>query len=300
MLWIVFSVLLALIGFAAIVVGRADPTVRFGAGVTAVVCLLVWLGLTGLRSLHSVPAGHVGVVYGLGRDIEGQTGAGLVAVAPWQTLKQASVQVQRYTFTDLTAFSKETQDVLIRATLNYQVSPTAIQELYREVGTNWFEKLVESRVHQIFKDESVKYLSVEIAPSREDIRRAVRARLERELSPFSVDVVDLLIENIDFRPEFKKIEEKQIATQQAQTEANRVLAAKNRAQQAIETAIGEGEAILERAERQAKANRLLAGSISQILVQWEAIQKLGPNVQVMLVPSDAGFLLPAELFKPSP
>jgi len=91
-----------------------------------------------------------------------------------------------------------------------------VQQLYRTVGLNFFNVLVESRVIQNFKDETVKYKSVEIAPNRESIRKAVRERLEKELSPFSIEVVDLLLDNIDFNPEFKKaIEDKQIATQRA-------------------------------------------------------------------------------------
>ena len=53
--------------------------------------------------------------------------------------------------------------------------------------------------------------SVAVAPNREQIRRAVQNELDRQLAGFSIDVVDLLIDNIDFRPEFKAaIERKQI------------------------------------------------------------------------------------------
>ena len=38
--------------------------------------------------------------------------------------------------------------------------------------------LIEPRVAQNFKDETVKYKSVDIAPNREKIRQAVRQRLE--------------------------------------------------------------------------------------------------------------------------
>ena len=188
-----------------------------------------------------MPAGHIGVVYEFG-GIKGQIGEGLQFVAPWRDVLLANIQVQRRVFDKLNAFSEESQDVFVRATLNVRVSPQTIQELYRTVGPNFFNVLIESRVIQNFKDETVKYKSVEIAPNRENIRKAVRERLEKELSPFSIEVVDLLLDNIDFNPEFKKaIEDKQIATQRALEEQQKIEGEKHKAQQAIERAKGEGD-----------------------------------------------------------
>jgi regulator of protease activity HflC (stomatin/prohibitin superfamily) len=119
------------------------------------------------------------------------------------------------------------------------------------------------------------------------------------LEGFSIDVVDLLIDDIDFRPEFKEaIERKQIATQDAQTAQNRVAEARFKAQQQVETAKGEAESVLVRARAQAQANRLLSQSLTERVVRYEAVQKLAPNVQTILLPSDAGFLLP-NLLRPT-
>jgi regulator of protease activity HflC (stomatin/prohibitin superfamily) len=167
---------------------------------------MVWLTLR--ASVYAVPAGYVGVVSEFGA-IKGQITEGLQFVAPWKAVRIANVQVQRHVLDKLAAFSEESQDVFVRASLNIRVSPQAIQELYRSVGPNYYAVLVESRVTQNFKDETVKYKSVDIAPNREQIRQAVRHRLEKELSPFSIEVVDLLLDNIDFNPDFKKaIEDK--------------------------------------------------------------------------------------------
>ena len=257
----------------------------------------VIIAATLIASMHQVPAGHVGVVYEFGA-IRGQIGEGLQFVAPWRNVRLANIQVQRHVFEKLAAFSEESQDVFVRATLNIRVSPQAIQQLYRTVGTNFFNVLVESRVIQNFKDETVKYKSVDIAPHREDIRKKVRQRLERELSPHSIEVVDLLLDNIDFRPEFKKaIEDKQIATQQALEEQQRVEAEKYKAQQAIERAKGEGSAILFKAEKEAEANRKLAASLTPELVHYAMVQKLSDKIQVMMVPAGQSFILDSGMLK---
>jgi prohibitin 2 len=255
---------------------------------------------TVFASVHQVPAGHTGVVYEFG-GIKGQVGEGLQFVAPWRDVLLANTQVQRRVFDKLNAFSEESQDVFVRASLNVRVSPQTIQELYRTVGPNFFNVLVESRVIQNFKDETVKYKSVEIAPNRENIRKAVRERLERELSPFSIEVVDLLLDNIDFNPEFKKaIEDKQIATQRALEEQQKIEGERHKAQQAIERAKGEGSAILFRAEKEAEANRKLAASLTSELVRYAMVQKLSDKIQVMMLPSGQNFILDSDTLRGTP
>jgi len=249
-----------------------------------IIFVLLFVLWTGAKTFHAVPAGHVGVVYQFG-NIVGQTDAGLVTTAPWQDLKQANVQVQRESFDQLDSFSKETQDVFIKATINYEVSPKDIQTLYRTVGPNYFDKLVPTRVNQLFKDETVKFAAVNIAPNREVIRKEVLARLKAELARYSIQVDDLLIDNIKFSKEFtKSIEDKQIATQEAKAAENRVKTAQAQAQQAIAAAKG-----------QAKAQQLQRSTLTPLLVQKYAIDKLNPNVQVLVVPSNGSILLPSSL-----
>ena len=262
--------------------------------------LALMVFVTFFASVHQVPAGHIGVVYEFG-GIKGQIGEGLQFVAPWRDVLLANIQVQRRVFDKLNAFSEESQDVFVRASLNVRVSPQTIQQLYRSVGPNFFNVLVESRVIQNFKDETVKYKSVEIAPNRENIRKAVRERLERELSPFSIEVVDLLLDNIDFNPEFKKaIEDKQIATQRALEEQQKIEGEKHKAQQAIERAKGEGSAILFRAEKEAEANRKLAASLTPELVRYAMVQKLSDKIQVMMLPSGQNFILDSDILRGAP
>ncbi len=195
---------------------------------------VLWVVLhTAVVSIQQVQAGYVGVVYQFG-SIIGQKDEGLQFIAPWQTMEKASVQVQRHSFQKIDGFSKETQDVFVTATLNYSISPNAVQNLYRTVGANWFDRLIETRINNYFKEETVKYEATAVAPNREVIRNAVKDRLSKDLAPYSITINDLLIDNIDFLPEFKQaIENKQIATQDALRETERVKQKQAEAQQAI-------------------------------------------------------------------
>ncbi len=154
----------------------------------AFVLFFLWVGLhTVAASIHQVPAGHAGVVREFGA-IVAQTDDGFQFIPPWRNLENADTRVQTWAFTNdpsdipagaklagegLGSFSEETQDVFISITLNIEVSPGDIQELYRNVGADYFDKLVPTRVRQLFKNETVKFKAVDIAPNREQIRTAV-------------------------------------------------------------------------------------------------------------------------------
>ena len=301
MFWAVLTIAMTAAAVAAAIIGRALSRARklgerssggFIVGkVVPLVVAVLWGVLTVALSVHAIPAGHVGVVYQFGA-ILGQIPEGLQLTAPYQDVTVASVQIQRHRFDRIEAFSKETQDVFASATLNYSVSADAIQYLYRTIGSQWFDVLIEPCVMNFFKEESVRYESVGIAPQREQIRSAVRARLTEELAPYSITVHDFLIDNMDFRPEFKQaIEAKQIAAQDALRERERVEQRKNEAQQVFEVAKGEANATRERAVGQADANRALAASLTSDVLQYLAIQKLADKIEVMLVPSGQDMIL---------
>ena len=307
--YVVWMIVLAFVSIGVYCFGRVsrgsdEDTLRRFSNYGTATALAIFLGLGSMSSLissgHIIKAGHVGVVYEFGAIVS-QIDEGLRFVAPWKNVIMANTQVQSHAFTDknrLSSFSFESQDVFVEATLNIMVSPKAVQGLYRTVGPNYFEKLVAPRMDQNFKDETVKYKSVEIAPNREKIRHTVTERLRKELSPYSIEVTDLLLNNVDFRPEFKKaIEDKQIATQKALEEEQNVQVSKQKAAQAVETAKGEGRAALEKSTLLAEANRKLATSITPELVQYNLVDKLGSQIEVMILPAGQNFILSPEMLK---
>ena len=281
---------------------RAGTVLRYVSVVFPVLIALT----TFLASSHVIQAGNVGVVYQFGA-IVGQRSDGFQLTWPWQSIKTQSVQVQKFTNDPnepghsndaaFVCFTKETQDVFVRATLNYSVSPDAVQGLYRDVGSDWFDKLVASRVQTFLKEETVKYSVTDIAPNREVIRDAVKVKLTEELKPFSITVIDFLLPNVDFDQSFKdSILAKQKATQDAQTALNVVAQKQAEAQQAVAVAQGQADAAVALAKGQAQANDLLNASLTDRILENNAIQKLAGNVQIALIPSGQGFILDPSTF----
>lgn len=267
---------------------------RVGAGFLGFVTILITL----VCSYSSIETGHVGLVYSFG-SIKGQRSEGLQWTSPWQSVEEVSVQTAGHKFEKMTTFSKETQSVTITATVNARVDPAGVQELYRTVGKRYFEILIEPRVHQSFKDETVKYSSIEIAPSREIIRENVRNALAAEMLKYSIVIDDLLINDITFGDQFEKaIEEKQTQTQLALSEKEKVAGEKARADQKIEAARGEAESTLILATKQAEANKILSESLTPEYLQYQYVTKLAPNVRVMMVPAGQNLMLDAAAIDP--
>lgn len=323
MTWIVFTILFLLGAWVAIAVSakvaeaiarsdyRRDEQIEEAHSIgkwvgraIASICVFIVALWTLLASIHSVANGHVGLVYTFG-EITGQRGngaGGLVIIAPWQSLEQANVQVQAlHPLTDcyggrfkgcMEAFTSETQDVFISATINVRVDPRDIQALYRTVGPDYVNKLVLPRVAQVTKEEAVKYSADKIAPSREELRKTIATRLTTELSIRSIAVDDFLVTNVDFRDEFKAaIEAKVKAEQDAQAEKNKIAIEAAKAEQEKQKGIAQANLLLETARGQAEANNLLNASLTSNVIQFKAIEKLGDNIQIALIPSGNGIII---------
>jgi regulator of protease activity HflC (stomatin/prohibitin superfamily) len=268
----------------------------------SLLAVIVVVGIWGaFRSFHSVSAGHVLVVRQFG-EIVGQRGDGFQTIAPWQTAEEVSTQVESRQFQmddraqiasvpgairSGPAVSEETQPVYAVVTLNYRVSDSAVQRLFTEVGSAYFEKVVAPRVFQVFKNETVKFKSVSVAPNREEIRQEVQSELDRQLEDFSINVVDFLINDLEFPQQFTEaIERKQVATQDALA-----------AQQKVAQAKAEAEQEIERARGQAQAQRLRANALTAKNLQFEALQIFKANPpQIIFLPSGQGNLLDPSTF----
>lgn len=318
--------------FAVVTAAGAAPARDLTNAVTgaAVAVMIVGsVGLTFYTSYHQVPAGEVAVVSEFGK-IVGQVGEGPQFIAPWRDTRQVDIKVQRATFNDsldglgsIVAASAETQNVFFNVTLNWQVSPDAVQGLMRNVGPDFFNVLVPTRVRQFFKAEVVKFTAVDATRLREEIRVAVSEELAADLAGFSVSVVSLQIDDISYESAFEQsIEAKQVASQDA-LRAQEVVAQRTaEALQAEAAAKGEAAAQIARAEGQkrsrilaaeaeaealvlegtakAQANREIAASLTPSLIQFEALKQLD-GVEIALLPSGSNFLLdPTNILRTQP
>jgi regulator of protease activity HflC (stomatin/prohibitin superfamily) len=257
----------AIVGIAVLIIGLAGPFVE-------------------------VPAGNVGVVTNFGQVQSGTLEPGLHIVVPVvQHVTTVDTRVQPHQFQEIDAASAEYQTVKLTGTMNYHVDGQYASDLFQRVGTDFASKVIDPAFNDFIKTVVPTYKVDEILGNRDEIRRRAKEALGGNLAQYHIIVDDIYIANIAFSDAFQQaIEAKQVAQQQVQTE-QQVLAQKRiQADQAVAQAKGQADAIVTLAEGQARANSSLNASLSDRVLQYQYIQKLGDKIQVMLVPSGNQFL----------
>jgi regulator of protease activity HflC (stomatin/prohibitin superfamily) len=205
------------------------------------------------------------------------------------------------------ARTSDGQEVLIDASVIYAVNPEETIRVHIDWQNRYDRDLVRPLSRGIIRDEAAQFRVDEIVSSKRfELINSIREKLEGRLEENGIVLVDFVLRNITFSPEYAaSVEQKQIAEQQAQQAAFVVEQRKQEAEQARQVAQGQADANVIAAEGRAEARLIEAQAESEALkliaeaiennpdlITFEYIQKLAPGIQVMLVPSDNPFLLP--------
>ncbi len=214
--------------------------------------------------------------------------------------------------------TKDGQQVYIDASVIYAVDPNKAIQLYKTWRKGYEEGLVRPQSRGIIRDVSSQYGVEEIVTGkRAEMEQQITEQLTKVFSENHLILQDFVLRNIRFSEEYASaVEQKQIAEQQAQQAKFVVESKKQEAEQARQTAQGQADAAVIaskgaaearviqaeadaksrviQAEAEAKALKLVADVLANnpSLLQYQYITKLAPNVQIMLVPSNAPFILP--------
>lgn len=242
--------------------------------------------------LVEIRPGRVGVVVNLGVVQERELPPGIHYVVPvLNNVVEFDTRVRALKVEGYTAASREQQDLFLNMTLNYHVIPTEASVIVSTIGTDFESKIVMPRLLDIPKSVTDDYPTTTVLNSRDEIRQKAVELLSIALEPYGLVVDTINLENFAYSAEYNdSIETKQIEQQKVETERQKLEQQRIQAEQAVVRAEGEANARIAQATGEAEANRLLAESISPILIQWQAIQKLQDNVEIMVVPSTGGLI----------
>lgn len=214
---------------------------------------------------------------------------------------------------EVTARTSDGQEVFIDGSVIFSIDPDEVIDVHIQWKSRYSTEVVRPQARGIIRDAASQYAVEQIVTSERD---AFKDRILLELSDKLADnglvLVDFVLRNITFSPEYAaSVEQKQIAEQQAQQARLVVEQRRQEAEQARQTAQGQAdaaviaaegraEARLIEADAEAKALELIAAALrtSPDLITYTYVQKLGPGIQVMLVPNDNPFLLPLPSLPP--
>lgn len=271
--------------------------------------LVIVVGIVGFfMAFQTVPAGTVGVVVSFGQVREQTLPSGLHFVIPFvEDVNVLDTRVQSHEFgtqdgQPIEAASKEYQAVYLSGKFNYHVDGAYASVLYRTVGEDFANRIIDPAFKDIVKEIVPTYAITDILPNRDEIRSRTIELLNANLARYHIIIDDVYFANIGFSPEYEAaIEAKQVAQQQVETEREikrqlevkaeqKVIEARGEADAQIERAKGQAQSSIETAKGTAEANRLLNESLTPVLIQYEYIRSLR-EANVVYLPSDGSFLL---------
>ncbi|HEX5167421.1 MAG TPA: prohibitin family protein, partial [Thermomicrobiales bacterium] len=212
------------------------------------------------------------------------------------TVEEVDTRVQPHNFQQLTAATAENLQVTVTGTMNYHLDAAYAGVLIQNVGTDFASKIIDPAFSDYIKQVVPAYSADSNSPvfilnRRDEIRQLTKDQLNENLSRYHILVDDIYIVDIGYPEAYNaSITAKQVEQQNVQREQQILEQKRIQAEQVVVTAKGQADANRETAAGQADANRSINESITDDLIQWQAIQKLNPNVNVMIVPDDGNFI----------
>lgn len=219
-----------------------------------------WFALAGFLVMlfgmvATVPTGHTGILTTFGRVEDKTLEAGMHIKSPFQEVVVMDNRTQ-VAKVELSCFSSDIQEVLISYSMNYQIKKANAQTIYKEIGTEYYQTVMEPRIQEVVKSVISKYTAESLVDSRDALSKQITETLIQELSVYNIEVVSTSVENIDFSDAFTdSVEAKAVAQQallKAQTEQQQKTMEKN---QEAERQKIEAEAAAEVAKIQAAADK---------------------------------------------
>jgi len=304
--WFIFPVMLLVIGIVIWQLLKRvedwDEASSFGKPifwsiVTFVVGLL--LAFTINDMIFTVETGHVGVVKHFGAVTEAIYEPGIHTKAPFvdevvqfSTIKKtfettSNVEESQAEYTDNEDFANTSdgQRIALDVTVRFRIDPQEAPWILANLGTekNYVETIVKPETRTIVRRVPNKFTAAELyTKASYDAQQMIYTELKERFEANHIILDEFNIRQIEFTQAYRDtIEAKQIEFEKVVTAKNRADQAKYTAEQKVTEAQGEADAIRIK-------NAALKESTS--VIQWEAIQKLNPNVQVIMVPAGSNFL----------
>ena len=263
--------------------------------VAAFVAAIVLILMIPLCCIRTVPTGYTGILTTFGRVENVSLDAGVHLKWPWQRIVTIDNRVQKVNL-DTEAFSSDIQQTVVQLAVNYSIDQQTAQDLYKQVGKNYYENIVFPRILEDTKAIFAQYSAENLIAKRNELANKIEQLLSEDMKPYGVNIVSLSIQDIDFTDEFTDaVERKQVAVQEKltaetkqaqatmeqQAEAERaIIKAKADAEQAkiaaeadLEVVKIQSEAALFAGEKEAEANRKIGDTLNQNLIKYYYIKQ---------------------------
>jgi regulator of protease activity HflC (stomatin/prohibitin superfamily) len=255
---------------------EGDKLVSLFKKVLLGIFIFIVVVVTLFGSFYTVPAGARGVLLTFGEaDLQEKMPGIHVKIPLAQSVVLMSVQTEKYE-ADAGAASKDLQVVRTKIAVNYHISEGNIVNLYKNIGLNYGDKVIQPTVQEVVKASTAKYTAEELITKRELVKESIESSLKERLLQSSINVDATSITNFDFSAEFNNgIELKVVAQQSALKAVNDLQRIEVEKNQTITQAEGQAAAIRLKADADSYALKVVREQLeaNDKLIQYQAIQK---------------------------
>jgi regulator of protease activity HflC (stomatin/prohibitin superfamily) len=253
---------------------------------TIALCLFIGGALVSLSSCSKVPAGYRGVIvnlYGSDKGVAEQSvGVGRYYLGWNSELFLFPTFLQNYSWKDDQAITMQTSEGLSIKTdagITYSIQPNNVVKVFTKYRLG-IEEITNTFLHNMVRDamnEVASTMTVEqiYGANKEDFISRVNVIVKKEAAENGIDVDKIYLVGSFQLPDsvVNSINSKIQASQNAMKVENEVATARAEAQKTVVEAQARGQQITINAEAQAKANQILAQSITPEFVEYQAILK---------------------------
>ena len=205
----------------------------------------------------------------------------------------------------ISARTSDGQEIFVDASVIFEIDPQKVVQVHILWQDRYATDLVRAQSRGVIRDGVSKFGVEEIvSEKRFELVNYIESQLSEKLAENGLSLVDFVLRNITFSPEYAaSVEQKQIAEQQVEQQKFVVEQKKQEALQAVELARGESEAMIIAAEGAAQARmieaqaeadalELLSGILQDNpdLLTYQYINKLAPTINTMLLPNENPFI----------
>ena len=199
-----------------------NPKVNVNVGaakaVVGVIIALIVAGVIIASSIQIVDAGHRGVLlhWSAVDTSVPPLDEGLHFVAPFaDTVVNIEVRTLKYVKSTSSA-SKDLQTVTTAVTVNYHPSPNSIHHLYKEIGLDYENRVIQPAIEEVVKQVTANYNAEELITKRPLVKSDIEAEISVRLTGFNIITEVISITDFQFSPLFARaIEDKVEAEQKA-------------------------------------------------------------------------------------
>lgn len=200
---------------------------------------------------------------------------GLHFVVPFQD-KIVNMEVRTLKYVKGTSgASRDLQTVSTEVTVNYRASPNSVHVLYKEVGLDYENRIIQPAVEEVVKQITAKYNAEELITKRPLVKSDIETEITARLIPYHINTDAISITDFQFSPLFSQaIESKVEAEQKALKAENDLRRIEVEARQQEQQAKGIAAANVAEAEGEAEAIRIINEALAQNpnYLEWLKVQ----------------------------